>query len=127
LRDRQLKALKQIHEVVEGGGNLALTPDGPIGPRFEAKTGIVKLSRRFDIPVLPMAALPDYGKYFSSWDRFCLPGPFGKINVKFAPPEDFDDERPLEKAAESLQQTLLTLTRDVAVNDSLPDDYFSSK
>ncbi len=124
LRDRQLQALKRIHEIVDAGRNLAITPDGPVGPRMEAKNGVVKLSRRFDLPVLPVAALPQTGKYVSSWDRLCLPFPLGTLRVTFGRPQFYNGNRSLHENTISLEDTLNRLTRDVMVESSnTPSDY----
>lgn len=59
--------------------HLALTPDGPKGPRRVVQRGVVFLASRSGLPVAP------YGIAFSkawrakSWDRFAVPLPFSTI------------------------------------------------
>ncbi|MFB6345757.1 MAG: tetraacyldisaccharide 4'-kinase [bacterium] len=83
LRDRRLGALKEALRVVREGNNLAVTPDGPIGPAFQVKEEIVDLSRKLDLPILPVAGLPSRAKFFDSWDHFCLPYPCSTVRVVF--------------------------------------------
>jgi lysophospholipid acyltransferase (LPLAT)-like uncharacterized protein len=123
LRDRRLEALKKVFKIVRQGKNLAVTPDGPIGPAFEAKTGIVRLSRRFGMPVLPVAALPSSAKIFDSWDHFVLPYPCGRVEVEFAEPMKFDSDRSDSEVARELESTLVSLGRKVGRRSEIGSNY----
>jgi hypothetical protein len=123
LRDRRISAFKKVFKIVDDNQNLAITPDGPIGPCFEAKSGIIKLSRRFELPVIPLAALPRRGKYFDSWDRLVLPYPFSTVFVRFGNTLRFDEGRSLDEASRVLQTELNSLTRTVAEKVTLPQGY----
>lgn len=121
-RDPRLSALKKIHRLVNDGKNLAITPDGPVGPPFQVNPGVVKLSRRFDRPILPVAAVPTAGKYFSSWDRLVLPFPLATIHVLFGPVKRFSEQSSLEAASRELQDTLNRLTLEVSSKIDVPRD-----
>jgi len=86
LRDRRLRSIAEALRLTRRGENLVITPDGPIGPRCRVKPGIIKLSEKAEIPILPAAGLAGPAKHFSSWDNYCLPYPFSNIFVEFAPP-----------------------------------------
>lgn len=60
------------------GYHLAITPDGPIGPREEAKPGTVELARLARTPIIPVAFAASRGKFLRSWDRFLIPYPFAR-------------------------------------------------
>ena len=49
------EALRRMIRIGRSGGNLALTPDGPKGPRQIAKIGVVQLARATGCPIIPMA------------------------------------------------------------------------
>ncbi|MCS6327382.1 MAG: lysophospholipid acyltransferase family protein [Nitrospira sp.] len=49
------EALRRMIRIGRSGGNLALTPDGPKGPRQIAKVGVVQLARATGCPIIPMA------------------------------------------------------------------------
>ncbi|MCJ7615574.1 MAG: lysophospholipid acyltransferase family protein, partial [Desulfobacterales bacterium] len=55
-----------------------IIPDGPQGPRFKVKLGIIILARETGYPILPFSYSAKKMKVFSSWDRFILPYPFTK-------------------------------------------------
>jgi lysophospholipid acyltransferase (LPLAT)-like uncharacterized protein len=60
------------------GCHLAITPDGPLGPREEAKTGTIELARLAGTPIIPVAFAASHGKFERSWDRLLIPYPFGR-------------------------------------------------
>lgn len=78
-------AQRQLTRLLESGRCPAYTVDGPRGPRFRVKGGIIGLSATEGIPALPMAAIADRHWEFSSWDRFRLPKPFSRIAVIYGP------------------------------------------
>ena len=55
-----------------------IIPDGPQGPRFKVKLGIIILARETGYPILPFSYSAKRMKVFASWDRFILPYPFTK-------------------------------------------------
>lgn len=66
--------------------DLAITPDGPKGPRHQLKEGVVQLARLTGRPVVPLAFACSRGHRFASWDRFLLPYPFGRGVFVHGPP-----------------------------------------
>ncbi|MFQ5847483.1 MAG: lysophospholipid acyltransferase family protein [Candidatus Methylomirabilales bacterium] len=60
------------------GYHLAITPDGPLGPREQVKPGTIELARLAGAPLIPVAFAASRGKFLRSWDRFLLPYPFGQ-------------------------------------------------
>jgi lysophospholipid acyltransferase (LPLAT)-like uncharacterized protein len=59
-------------------GHLAVTPDGPRGPRRRVQPGVVYLASRLGLPVVPFGVGYDRPWRMSSWDRFAVPRPFGR-------------------------------------------------
>ncbi len=49
------EALRRMIRIGRSGGSLAVTPDGPKGPRQIAKVGVVQLARATGVPIIPMA------------------------------------------------------------------------
>lgn len=126
LRDRRLSALRDAIEIARDGYNLAITPDGPIGPAFEAKQGIVRLSKKLDLPILPVAGLPSRGTYFESWDHFCLPHPFATVRMAYGEPVyPARDEGDAESMVGRLGESLRDLSGRVAGAASDPSEYRS--
>ena len=72
-------ALRGMIRFFESGGHLAITPDGPQGPRHVVQKGVVELARLTSAPILPVAYGASRKKVFNSWDHFILPLPFCKV------------------------------------------------
>lgn len=63
---------------LEAGDHVAITPDGPRGPRRVAAPGVAQLAALSGVPVVPCAAQCAHRITLSSWDRMVLPLPFGR-------------------------------------------------
>jgi hypothetical protein len=72
-------ALRGMVRFFKSGGNLAITPDGPQGPRHRVQSGVVELARLTSAPIVPVAYAASRKKVFNTWDRFILPLPFSRI------------------------------------------------
>ncbi len=66
--------------------DLALTPDGPRGPRGRFQAGAVFLAARSGLPLVLVGCDADRGWRFSSWDRFLVPAPFARVRVVLGDP-----------------------------------------
>ena len=60
------------------GEQVAITPDGPRGPRRVAAAGTARLAALSGCPVLPCAAATRRRLTLSSWDQMALPLPWGR-------------------------------------------------
>ena len=79
-------ALLAAARELQGGSIVALTPDGPRGPRRELKPGVLAAAQRAGVPVLPVHAEADRAWRLHSWDRFCIPKPFAMVRVAYGRP-----------------------------------------
>jgi lysophospholipid acyltransferase (LPLAT)-like uncharacterized protein len=69
-------AMRSLLKVLRGGSPVAITPDGPRGPRRVANEGTAQLAGLARIAVLPTAAATRRHRLLPSWDRMMLPLPF---------------------------------------------------
>jgi lysophospholipid acyltransferase (LPLAT)-like uncharacterized protein len=114
------------------GGHLAVTPDGPRGPRREAQPGVAFLASRTGLPVACMGIAYDRPWRAGSWDRFAVPRPFSTaVLVTGEPltvPPDLDRDgledarlrvqRELEALTASAEGQLAELTRRAALPEA---------
>jgi lysophospholipid acyltransferase (LPLAT)-like uncharacterized protein len=71
----------------EQGNSLAITIDGPKGPRRQSKNGVLAIAKNSGVPIVPMIALGEKSWIFAkSWDKFRLPKPFTKVAVVYGAP-----------------------------------------
>ena len=64
---------------------IAITNDGPKGPRHQAKLNSLTIAQKKDIQIITITGNSNKKWVFSSWDVFHLPKPFGTINIYIAP------------------------------------------
>ena len=96
-------AFRELVNLAKEPVDLAVTPDGPKGPRHELKDGIVQLARLSGRPVVPMTFVCSAGHRFKSWDRFLLPYPFGRGVYAFGEALYFDRDEGVENFRQRLQ------------------------
>lgn len=106
-------ALKEM--IAKGkGSSLAITPDGPRGPRRSLAQGCIYLSSRLQIPIVPLGVGYDRPwRNRSAWDKFALPRPFSRARALLGPkiqvPSGLD--RPaIEQYRQWVEATLNELT-----------------
>ena len=73
-----IEAMRAMARHIEGGGVMAMTPDGPRGPRMRVKRGPIQLAKLAGAPLMAVAWSTSNRIVFDSWDRFIFPLPFGR-------------------------------------------------
>ncbi len=66
--------------------HIAITPDGPRGPRREMALGAIYLASQSGMPIVPMGFGMAKPKRMKSWDQFAMPRLFGQIRCVVGPP-----------------------------------------
>ena len=85
-----MQAFRKMIKRLQLGESIAITPDGPKGPKEQVKEGIIKLAQISNTPIIPLVWATEKFKTINSWDDFVLPYPFSKgiycygkpINIK---------------------------------------------
>jgi lysophospholipid acyltransferase (LPLAT)-like uncharacterized protein len=112
---RGAQALIELTTCAERGWDLAITPDGPRGPRYEAQDGVIATAQLTGLSILPVSYHLNWKIRLKSWDRFQIPLPFARCNVVFgnpiAVPRDISDEE-RELLRKQLEQTLREISKD---------------
>jgi hypothetical protein len=112
-----IEGITALAQQLQEGHHVALTIDGPRGPRYVAKPGAVILARRTGKPITIFHIATERGITFKkSWDLFRLPCPYSRAVMVCAPlifvPTDADGEAMTRKQAEV--QAALERVRDIA-------------
>ena len=75
------------------GFDLAITPDGPRGPRGTVAPGAVHIAARGHVSIVPVGVSTNRGWRARSWDRFLVPKPFARIWVVYGEPIEVNGAR----------------------------------
>ena len=81
-----MQAFRKMVKRLQIGESIAITPDGPKGPKEKVKDGVIKLAQMTDTPIIPLVWATRKFKIINSWDNFVLPYPFSKGIYSFGKP-----------------------------------------
>jgi len=81
-----MQAFRKMVKSLQLGESIAITPDGPKGPKEKVKDGIIKLAQMTNTPIIPLVWATRKFKIINSWDNFVLPYPFSKGIYSFGKP-----------------------------------------
>ena len=95
------RALLELVAELRRGGEVAVTPDGPRGPRHVFAPGALVAAHRSGAAVIALAAHVDRAWHLRSWDRFEIPKPFARITIAYSEPLRVGGGNAREAAAEA--------------------------
>ncbi|MGZ5208695.1 MAG: lysophospholipid acyltransferase family protein [Sulfuricurvum sp.] len=84
------KVLIQGLKSLSSGYDIGITPDGPKGPRYEVSDGIVVMAQKRHAKVIVFHCRPSKYWQLSSWDRFVVPWPFGRLDFYASEPIELE-------------------------------------
>ncbi|MDR0444951.1 MAG: DUF374 domain-containing protein [Puniceicoccales bacterium] len=79
-RDGQ-HALRNSISAIRNGASIAITPDGPRGPRYVFKPGALWLSRETRTSLVVVGIHFHHALRLRTWDEFYLPLPFSRTSI----------------------------------------------
>ncbi|HWH67974.1 MAG TPA: lysophospholipid acyltransferase family protein [Candidatus Sulfotelmatobacter sp.] len=109
------QALLELTTWAERGYDLAITPDGPRGPRYIVQEGVMSLAQITGLPIIPSSYSLNWKLQVKSWDQFQIPLPFSRCEMVIEKPicvsrEATDAER--EQLRQQLERTLRSISKD---------------
>jgi len=95
--------------------HIAITPDGPRGPRRQLAQGPIFLASRLGLPIVALGLGVDRPWRARSWDRFAVPRPMSRVRAVVSPevhiPPDLDRDG-MELHRQSVELLLNGLTTE---------------
>lgn len=80
-------AFKQLLKLQRQSYDLGITVDGPRGPIYQVKAGIIAVASRSGLPILPFAAIARREWVLTrAWDKFRVPKPFTELLCQYGEP-----------------------------------------
>lgn len=107
------QALLEMVTWAERGYDLAITPDGPRGPRYRVQAGAVDLAALCGLPLIPVSYDLTWAWRLKSWDGFLVPLPFSVCRVRFGDPLEVPrapDDAVRETYRAEFERRLLAIT-----------------
>ena len=109
------QALREMVSKAEAGYDLAITPDGPRGPRYHVQEGAVSLAQLTGLVIIPVSYHTTRKFCLKSWDRFQIPWPFTCCQIIVGQPMRVPrgiDEAGRERLRRELESELRRITGD---------------
>ena len=109
------QALLELTTWAERGFDLAITPDGPRGPCYKVQDGVMSLAQITGLPIIPVSYDLGWKLRINSWDRFLIPLPFSRCDMRLAKPIRVPRQASDEQRAnlrEELERTLRSISND---------------
>lgn len=85
-------AIRELTALLDSGVDLAITPDGPRGPKYSLGPGAVFLAQKTGIPIMALHARYHRAIRLKTWDSFAIPLPFSRIDITIDPFLTIDPE-----------------------------------
>jgi lysophospholipid acyltransferase (LPLAT)-like uncharacterized protein len=111
----RVTAMRGSLRALESGALVAITPDGPRGPRREIKPGGLAVAQATGATVFTAHAEARPARRLRSWDRFLVPAPFARVRVTYGPAFTVGPgESGIEEAAARAARDLASLEQEIA-------------
>jgi lysophospholipid acyltransferase (LPLAT)-like uncharacterized protein len=104
------EAAKQLLDHLRQGCSTVLNPDGPHGPAFVLKKGILHLSLQSEVPVVAVRFSSSSFRELNTWDRKKLSYPFSTIEMEIG--------NPIHVTKENFEYAHILIGRELAANSA---------
>ena len=108
------EAARGMIRALKNGEAVAITPDGPKGPRQRMQMGAIDIARMSGAKLIPVTAAASGSKVLGTWDRLQIPKPFSRGVVQFGPAMDVPrkgSEDELDALRQDFEDRLNAMTR----------------
>ena len=89
-------SLRPIFKILNSNNYIAITPDGPRGPKEKVSEGIIKIAKISKVPIIPVGFESSKNFCLKSWDSFLITLPFSKCRIVWGDsitiPENLEDK-----------------------------------
>ncbi len=115
------RALLLMARKLKEGFDGAFTPDGPRGPIYKAKEGVIHLAQKTQMPIIPLSSNANRKKvYLDNWSKFILPRFFSRGIIIYGEPIRVPpkaSQKIIKEKTQELEKVLNRLTQEA-------DNYF---
>ncbi|MBI4515267.1 MAG: lysophospholipid acyltransferase family protein [Deltaproteobacteria bacterium] len=105
----------QLVAAYREGYDLAVVPDGPRGPCYVVKPGVIHLAKTTGAPIVPVSYAAAWQARVRSWDRLIIPLPFSRVVIVVGTPIQLDrhaSEGEIERQRQALEERLKAITAE---------------
>jgi lysophospholipid acyltransferase (LPLAT)-like uncharacterized protein len=106
-----MKALRDLLSIKADPtfSDIAITPDGPKGPRMKLKKGVIFVASKTEFPIVPMGVAVSRSWELNSWDGFRIPKLFSRCFIYYGDeipvPRKLDDDE-MDRMRDHVEQKM---------------------
>ncbi|MBI4777532.1 lysophospholipid acyltransferase family protein [Candidatus Desantisbacteria bacterium] len=106
-----MRGLIGLIKGMRDGHDCGLAVDGPTGPIYEPKEGIIALARKTGAYIVPLVSATRHKWTFeAAWDKYVLPKPFSHGLIAFGQPYKVGIDTSMQQECDILKQRLNALS-----------------
>ena len=109
---KSLSAARSLLRGLKKGKSIAVTVDGPLGPKYTVHEGVIFLAKATGCPVIPVGTASAPAIKLKTWDNLEIPIPFSRAAVLYGEPYQIGRDADQAEEAEKLRQKLAILTEE---------------
>ena len=79
-------SMRPIFKLLKDNNYVGITPDGPRGPKEKVSSGIIKIARTAQVPILALGFASSSNRKLKSWDSFLITYPFASCVFSWSKP-----------------------------------------
>ena len=102
----QARGVVHLVRAVKQGASTFINPDGPDGPPYVVKPGVVYIAQKTGARLLPAAAFTATKYRLKRWDRYSVPLPFSRIAMVIGKPVPAPRDGDSEVIAQTLTEAM---------------------
>lgn len=109
------ESFRLLADELQKGRDVAITPDGPTGPRYEVKKGLIYLARATNSAIIPVGVAIEKYIQLKSWDEFRVVLPFSYVLGRYGEAITVDERASkfeMEDIRKRVEDSLNALTAD---------------
>ncbi|OGS21289.1 MAG: hypothetical protein A2252_08475 [Elusimicrobia bacterium RIFOXYA2_FULL_39_19] len=97
---------------IEEGNDASFAVDGPKGPVYKVKEGILFIAQKTNKPIIPITVSAKRKRIFNNWDQYLLPMPFNEAFIVYGNPVYIEKNDDLALKAVELENELNRITQE---------------
>lgn len=110
------RKLAHMIQLIKKGFNCYITPDGPHGPAYVIKPGVVFVAQKTGGLIVPLGAYARHAYRQNRWDQYAVPFPFSRVSVEVGAPIAVEKGIEISAVSEHLTNVLHRVTAQAAAN-----------
>jgi len=112
------EAFMQLLREAKNGKIPVITPDGPLGPAFQVKPGVIRAAIATGLPIVTYCTMPEKYKLFAkSWDQHRFPAFASRVFIHYSDPliiPKLRSEEDIKIQCQALEQHMMQQEKDLA-------------